>query len=263
MTKCLNCGLLFVSEVPDIVDNYADFNLEWYYNELAGDKSKFTYGLDLMRSWLKTTGRKLENQKILDVGCGDGYFLSLCLDLGMTAYGLDISPEVASYAERRGLKVFSDLKEIKDTFDIITLFDVLEHMTDPLQELSQLTQLLNDKGIIFIETPRKCLADFYLSILELFGIASNNRVSKEHLQLFTDKSLRILINRTMLNSIYSKNKTSLSWGVSAGLNQYISNIGIKSKPLNKLFANLVRIFLKANAFGKNKAIILATNTAAH
>lgn len=263
LTKCLNCGLLFVREFSVGGDNYADFDLGWYYTELASDKSKFSSGLNLMRTWLEANGRTLENQKILDVGCGDGYFLSRCLDLGMTAAGFDISPEVAAYAEQRGLKVFSDLKDIKDTFTLITLFDVLEHMVNPLEELLQLTKLLDDGGIIFIEVPRKCLADYYLSILDIFGIARNNRVSQEHLQLYSDKSLRILMERTNLNIIYSQNKTSLSWGGSSGLTQYISNIGIRSKALNMICANLVRILLKANIFGKNKAIILATNTATH
>ena len=259
VAECLDCGLLFVKDVPvNKLRSDTDESLDEYYTEISTDKTKFIYCLDLIKSKLNYHNSRLEGKKLLDIGCGDGYFISLCQNLGIDSYGYDISPGVVDYAQRKGLKVFSDLDEITEKFDIITLFDVLEHMENPRRELENLAKLLKDNGLIFIETPRKCLADFYLSILELLRVARSNRVSGEHLQLFTDKSLQKLIDQLPYKIIFHKNKTSLSWGGAEGISQYVKNIGI-FKPLKWLVAVAVQLLIKINLFGKNKAIILATN----
>jgi 2-polyprenyl-3-methyl-5-hydroxy-6-metoxy-1,4-benzoquinol methylase len=258
VAECLNCGLLFVRNVPSkkLCSDTDDF-VEKYYTEISTDKSKFIYSLNLIKSCLDNQNRKMEGQRLLDVGCGDGYFISLCQNLGIESYGYDISPAAVNYAKNKGLKVLTDLDKITNKFDIITMFDVLEHMENPRRELEDLAKLLKDNGLIFIETPRKCLADFYLSVLELFGMARNNRVSSEHLQLFTNNSLRILLDKVQYKIIYFQSKTSFSWGGTKGISQYVNNIGI-IKPLNWFVTVVVKLLIRLNMFGKNKAIILAT-----
>lgn len=256
VAECLNCKLLFVKDVPvNKLRSDTDESLDEYYTDISTDKSKFNYCLNLITN-IDYQNSKLKGKKLLDIGCGDGYFISLCQNHGIDSYGYDISPAVVNYAQRKGLKVFSDLHKITEKFDIITLFDVLEHMENPRRELEDLAKLLKDDGFIFIETPRKCLADFYLSILEVLGVARNNRISAEHLQLFTNNSLQKLIDQLPYKIIFNKNKTSLSWGGTEGISQYVKNIGIY-KPLNWLVAITVQLLIKINLFGKNKAIILA------
>ena len=261
VAECLDCGLLFVKDVPEKkLGRETEEFLDEYYTEISTDKSKFDYCLNLVKSHLAHQNRKMAGQRLLDIGCGDGYFIGFCQQLGIESYGYDISPAVANYAQRKGLRVYSDLDKVTDKFDIITMFDVLEHMENPRVELEYLAKLLKDNGLIFIETPRKCLADSYLSILEVLGVARNNRISGEHLQLFTDSSLRKLIDQLPYKIIFMKNKTSLSWGGTEGISQYVNNIGIFT-PLNWLVANAVKLLIKTNLFGKNKAIILATPNA--
>jgi len=258
VAECLKCGLLFVQNVPDKkLGNETDEFLDKYYIEIATDKSKFHYGLNLIKYYLDSQNRKIKGQRLLDIGCGDGYFISLCQNLGIESYGYDISPAVVNYAKRKGLKVFTGLDKITDKFDIITMFDVLEHMENPRRELEDLTKLLKDNGLIFIDTPRSCLADFYLSLLELLGVARSNRVNAEHLQLFSNKSLQILIDKIQYKIILFENKTGLSWGGAFGISQYINNIGI-IKPLNWFITIIVKLLIKIQLFGRNKAIILAT-----
>jgi len=261
MAECLNCGLLFVKDVSiKQLRSDTDESLDEYYTEISTEKSKFNYCLNLIKSFLDHQNRKMAGQRLLDIGCGDGYFISLCQNLGIDSYGYDISPAVVDYAKRKGLKVFAALNKITDKFDIITMFDVLEHMENPRCELEDLAKLLKDNGLIFIETPRKCLADFYLSILEVLGVARNNRISAEHLQLFTDNSLQKLFDQLPYKIIFIKNKTSLSWGDTEGISQYVNNIGIP-KSLNWFVAIIVKSLIRINLFGRNKAIILATKNA--
>jgi 2-polyprenyl-3-methyl-5-hydroxy-6-metoxy-1,4-benzoquinol methylase len=258
LATCANCGLLMVKDIPEWHPEAETASVETYYSEIATDKSKFSHALNLIDSCLSPSRRPLGDHKILDVGCGDGYFMSYCRDRGITAYGYDILPSAVALAQRRGLTVYSDLNQVKEKFDVITLFDVLEHMENPVQELLALAQLLRDGGLIFIETPRKCVVDFYLSILEFFNIAHNNRVSREHLQLFSNESLRILTDKVGLKICNFESKTSLSWSGEKGFSTYISNVGIKWQPANQFLSYLVQLLLKANIFGKNKAILVAT-----
>jgi 2-polyprenyl-3-methyl-5-hydroxy-6-metoxy-1,4-benzoquinol methylase len=259
LARCRNCGLLFVRDIYEKKPRIDEIShLEKYYTEIATDKSKFDYGLNLINIYLNSQNRSLINQKLLDVGCGDGFFVSHCNMLGIKASGYDISAAVVTMAAKKGLEVFNKLEEINEKFDIITMFDVLEHMENPRNELKSLANLLKPNGLIFIETPRKCLADFYLNILEKLRLAKNNRVSAEHLQLFTNKSLEILIDKIHYKIINFENKNSLSWGGLKGMSKYVENIGISFKPVNRLIVMLAKLLIMMNIFGNNKAIILVT-----
>lgn len=100
----------------------------------------------------KTEGR------LLDVGCAFGYFVELALSHGYDARGIDPS----SYALRKaqllvGKKRVSEAtieayKQPNGSYDIITMFDVFEHLKDPLSDMRKLHRMLKNDGIILIAT---------------------------------------------------------------------------------------------------------------
>jgi len=251
--------LTFVTDIPNKLEhNFED--IKWYWEELSTDKGKYFYELEMIQNYFKSKDRSLEGVKLLDVGCGDGYFISLCKENNIDAYGYDISTVTADYARQKGINIFTNIKDIEDKYDIITNIDVFEHMIDPLNELSNLKNLLKEDGIILIETPRRCLADFYLSILRFLNIIEDDdRINIEHLQLFTDKCLKIMTHKSGLKIECYKTKTNLSWGGYKGVSQYVYNLGLHAKIPNKIVTIIVFMLLKLNIFGKNKAVILARN----
>ena len=98
--------------------------------------------------------------RLLDVGCGLGYFVKFAAgESGWEAYGLEISVPAVEFAKNKlGLKnifaVSVGAAGFKEKyFDIITLWDVIEHVGDPHPFLKYLNSLLKDGGILFIHTP--------------------------------------------------------------------------------------------------------------
>ena len=95
--------------------------------------------------------------KLLDVGCGNGEFLTLARSAGWDVVGLDFDPSAVKVARSRGLDVRQGSVEVldpaKESFDGVTLSHVIEHVHDPLAVLHQCHALLKPGGWIWIETP--------------------------------------------------------------------------------------------------------------
>ena len=98
------------------------------------------------------------NSKILDIGCGDGNVSQLYLRRGQV-YGLDISMEALEAAKKRGIETVNhDLNKLplpfeNDFFDTIILTDVIEHVINPLELISEVRRVLKKNGKIIITVP--------------------------------------------------------------------------------------------------------------
>lgn len=101
--------------------------------------------------------------RILDVGCGEGTFLKYAAGRGHRVYGLDFSEEMIAAARKRcpKAKLFSGtLGEFlqafpSEKFDVITAFELIEHLADPLRFLADLNKALRPGGKIIISAPNR------------------------------------------------------------------------------------------------------------
>lgn len=149
--RCNKCSLVCLNPRPkEMVDYY---NL---YHKGMLERDVFLFLLpDRVRKIkrLKTIGR------ILDIGCGTGGFLSEMQKEGWDVYGCDIYPDACDTAKKEsGLKnVYNEdilfLNFPEKFFDIITLWHVLEHLTNPQEALKKINYLLKEDGILIIESP--------------------------------------------------------------------------------------------------------------
>jgi len=93
--------------------------------------------------------------RLLDFGCGYGDFLAVCGAYGFEAYGIDRS--CARRENKRYARIFKELEELKNSeigaFHVITLFEVLEHLDNPMFVLEVLCEHLQRGGILVLETP--------------------------------------------------------------------------------------------------------------
>ncbi len=137
--------------------------------------------------WLKAQ----ERARLLDIGCGNGQFLSRMRELGWEVVGVEPDPEAVRIArEQFGLKVFKgSLEQVElpqNSFDAITMKHVMEHVPDPIGALAKCHRLLKPEGKLVIVTPNiKSLGT------HLFGKYWRGWEVPRHLFLFSPKSLRM------------------------------------------------------------------------
>jgi len=98
------------------------------------------------------------DKKILDVGCGAGYFLRLAKKLGAIEQGVEPSEYATSIAKTQGLNVFCGTLEefavhTDEKFNVITSNHVIEHVPNPVETLATMKSLLAPEGFIWISVP--------------------------------------------------------------------------------------------------------------
>jgi ubiquinone/menaquinone biosynthesis C-methylase UbiE len=125
---------------------YADYSAERDYRLRL-----FEQKLSLVRKYAPERGR------LLDVGCAAGYFLEVAKERGYEVYGVEISDYIAERIDKSlKSRVFvGQLEEAgfqENSFDVVTMWDVLEHMPNPLQTLRETSRVLKPGGMMFVET---------------------------------------------------------------------------------------------------------------
>lgn len=104
--------------------------------------------------WLKQLGvHPKPGERLLDVGCGSGSFLLEAQNHGLQVFGCDISLDAVAKARQRlgeQAQVERDWEELGSDFDLITLWDVLDHLEEPAQVLQGLKQRLAPNGVIVV-----------------------------------------------------------------------------------------------------------------
>jgi len=149
--RCLNCKVVFLYPVPETEKIYnRDYFEKWYLRYYDKRKQYFKNLIEKLQNYLPEKG------KILDIGCGVGIFLDIMKENGWDVCGQDISPFAVEYCKKKGFRVFkgnvSDIK-ISEKFNLITMFDVIAHIPNPLHYLEKTYKLLKKNGILIIKTP--------------------------------------------------------------------------------------------------------------
>ncbi len=145
---------------------------------------------------------------LLDVGCGVGFFLREAKNRGWQVYGTEYSGEGIKRCEEKGIEVRQgklDANQFGDiSFDVITSFEVIEHINNPVEEMKEISKLLRPGGLFYVTTPN-------------FNSISRNLLKQqwniigypEHLSYYTRKTLKKL-----LQSSGFRHKKILTTGVS-------------------------------------------------
>ena len=145
---------------------YSDGTYQVYQDNLVKNKKEIRKGLLEERKFfqIKKFINKKNDPALLDIGCGSGTFLDVCKQNGWYVEGVDVSPSVSqSVLENYNIEVHhGDFNKIKfnKTFDVITLWGVLEHVSDPIATIKKAKELLNNDGMLIFEVPS---ADCFLS----------------------------------------------------------------------------------------------------
>jgi len=137
-----------------------------YFEKRARDPSIIFRGRDLSfvkhPFYSRCIRKYMPRGKLLDIGCGEGSLLKWAGKCRYDVYGIDIS-EFAARLSRRALSqanlVVGDVRSLPfedDCFDVVTCFDVLEHLLEPLIALEEINRILKGKGILVMSSPNIC-----------------------------------------------------------------------------------------------------------
>jgi len=164
LVRCRQCGLVYVT--PRLTEEaiqglYADHYFGspdaggLGYRNYTAEQECFLQTFRRRMRWLETYGEP--GGRLLDVGCAAGFFMQIGRERGWEVYGVEPASRMAQFARSElGLAVFGGkLREAgfpSGSFDAVTLWDVLEHLTDPRQDLLEVHRVLRAGGLLVLET---------------------------------------------------------------------------------------------------------------
>lgn len=157
------------------------------------DYRKNTMGKERFEYSVARLGLDQSSATILDLGCGAGWFLSYLKERGVKARGLEVNPMAVRFCESRGLNV-SDSRladEPDGMYDVITMFDVLEHLDDPIDVLATARRKLKPGGFVVGYTP-----NIHSIAYELMGSKQNTLLPFEHVGFFSPRAFAHLASGT-------------------------------------------------------------------
>lgn len=198
--KCGACGLT-VTGLSD--EENPVFSTDFYPDDYYGEQNryKFILGkvLDILvkrRAALLGSHASGNSGAVLDIGCGQGWFLKRFADQGWNAVGVEVSPSAAFHArEILDLDVYVGQTALEslddDSFDVVCLWHVLEHVTEPKKILTDAARLIKSSGRLLLSVPN------FGSAEARFGKANWFHLDvPRHVVHFTEESLFEMLEDT-------------------------------------------------------------------
>lgn len=203
IVQCNNCAYVYANprwSMETIISAYEDVEDETYVEEREGRELTFSKHLhDFERIVGQANGRTL-----LDVGAYIGVFVDVATKSGWQAMGVEPSVWGAEQATANGLNVIQGTMENRElagkAFDVVTLWDVIEHVDDPNAEIAKAFELLKPGGYVALHT---------MDVDSLFAKVMGSRwpwYMEMHLHFFSQKSLGQMLEQNGFVVVESKAK---------------------------------------------------------
>lgn len=201
LVVCANCGMYYLNPQPTPAELARYYPNEYFpYSIAIADEASALTRLDRTYGVHKRCRAVMQVASqcgvILDVGCASGNFLNGMRATGWTCHGVEVSGHAAQYARQRfGLNVFTGELQAahyaSTSFDVVTMWDVLEHVYAPRPTLHEIARVLKPGGWLVLSLPNpECVE------VKLFGKYWAGWDAPRHLQLFPGQMLTELLART-------------------------------------------------------------------
>lgn len=203
VVQCKNCSFVYITPLPD--EQFLHLHYQTYLP--AGDadieqwrkmmQGVFNRSLDAIEA-----RQGLSRGTLLDIGCGYGFFLELARQRGWSVYGVEPCAHARAYAASKSLKI--DSKDLfaqmykDETFDVVTLFYVLEHLLNPLKYLKEIRRILKPGGLLLVRVPHTTPIAKFLKIL---GIPNKIYDVPSHLSDFSPNTIALALGKVGFTEI--------------------------------------------------------------
>ncbi len=196
LVRCDRCGFVYLNPRPN------DKEMAEHYPAFTHPSAEFPKVIPPAFLWRI---RQIENRKkggrLLDVGCGNGFFLAFAFERGWDCYGLDNSPGAILAArqklsDRVTLTTLMDAYYPSDSFDVVSLFEVLEHLPNPMDHLREIHRILKPGGWVCVSVPNFASLERWIFRRWWVGLDA-----PRHLQQFTPQSLHFFLKETCFDAI--------------------------------------------------------------
>jgi len=208
VVKCRQCNLIFVNPRLKKDTLQEMYESDYFHRKIYDPNSKGFYGYVNYLSDKKNIIKTFENVfdhietykkegKVLDVGCAFGFFLDLAREKGWEVTGTELSSNACLYARNElNLKVhqktLSEAVLPEGDFDLVTMFDVIEHLPDPMAGLCKINRSLKHDGLLAVTT-----ADADSLLARILGPKLEDvRRINEHLYVFSRRTITGMLKKS-------------------------------------------------------------------
>jgi 2-polyprenyl-3-methyl-5-hydroxy-6-metoxy-1,4-benzoquinol methylase len=248
--QCTKCGLGYtwppVQNEERIQENESNYTIK---NRLKTYNSRKKDLLDRNQLRLLEITKLLGNHNgaLLDLGCSTGFFLERAQEIGWKVHGVEMNSETGTYArDQLGMDIFiGTLEEAHYTsgeFDVVTAWDVIEHVQDPVQLLKEVKRILRPGGVLALQVP-----NINSLMVKKTGNYWNWWTLPDHINHFTPQSIQNLLNYSgfEVNSLQTWEPVSdfIENVLTAALHVAIDTPGLYARLIRK-FARMAALILK-------------------
>jgi 2-polyprenyl-3-methyl-5-hydroxy-6-metoxy-1,4-benzoquinol methylase len=194
--QCANCSSIYVFPRPSDAELIAFYQLE--QTEHLSDscwQDSHKHAWTLWKQTLEIAYKKVGFGRLLDIGCGTGEFIQFAQKLGwIDTEGIEIVPAIATIAHTKTgstihTQVLGSAKLDYEAYSVITLWDVIEHLSDIKGNLKEIYKLLKPGGILILGTVNR--NGFSIRSLKQNAMTFG---PPEHLTFFTQKGTSLALN---------------------------------------------------------------------
>ena len=205
IVQCKACNHVYLYPAPDKA-----FLREYYQTYLPLNQKQIQQWKFMMSGVFRKSislidkSRSHKKGKLLDIGCGHGFFLRIAKEAGWDAFGLDLCEPAVKYANSKGLNVTnSGLLEKtykEEEFDAVTMFYVLEHLPDPLEYLREIYRILKKDGILFLRVPHTTPI---VKLFKAINIPNKLYDAPSHISDFSPSTIKVFLQKAGFTDIHT------------------------------------------------------------
>lgn len=203
--ECNVCKFVYVAPLPTEAFLYSHY--QSYLPAKESDINQWRVMMSgVFRKSLNAIEARYGRQRgtLLDIGCGYGFFLEMAGQSGWDVHGLEPCAHARDYAVSKMLNVDSENLFVRayktETFDVVTLFYVLEHLPEPLRYLNEINRILKPGGLLLVRVPHTTPL---VKVLKIFNIQNQLYDVPSHLSDFSPRTIALALEKTGFNDIHT------------------------------------------------------------